>query len=81
MTKPLTHSLIIGTFQVALVAKNLPISEGDARMWVPSLGREDPLEEEMATPSSTPGRRSLAGYRMCGCKGSDMTEQLRTHTP
>ena len=52
MTKPLTHSLIIGTFQVALVAKNLPISEGDARMWVPSLGREDPLEEEMATHSS-----------------------------
>ena len=52
MTKPLTHSLIIGTFQVALVVKNLPISEGDARMWVPSLGREDPLEEEMATHSS-----------------------------
>ena len=53
MSKPLTHSLIIGTFQVALVVKNLPISEGDARMWVPSLGREDPLEKEMATHSST----------------------------
>ena len=35
--------------------------------WVPSLGQEDPLEEEMATHSSIPaweihGQRSLAGY-------------------
>ena len=76
MTKPLTHSLIIGTFQVALVAKNLPISEGDARMWVPSLGREDPLEEEMATHSSIlawripcteePGRLQFMGSQRVG---------------
>ena len=31
------------------MAKNLPANEGDA---VQSLGREDPLEEEMATHSS-----------------------------
>ena len=39
-------------------------------MWVPSLGQEDPPEEEMATHSSilawripwTRGQRSLAGY-------------------
>ena len=35
--------------------------------WVQSLGQEDPLEEEMATPSNifpekSHGERSLAGY-------------------
>ena len=42
-------------------------------MWVPSLGLEDPLEEEMATHSSNlPGKfhreRSLAGYSPWGRK-------------
>ena len=37
---------------VALVVKNPPISEGDTETWVLSLGREDPLEKEMATHSS-----------------------------
>ena len=32
--------------------KNLLANAGDARMQVRSLGREDPLEEEMATHSS-----------------------------
>ena len=46
---------------------------------VPSLGREDPLEEEMATCSSilageSHGQRSLAGYSPWGRKESDMTE-------
>ena len=45
-----------------------------------SLGREDPLEKEMATPSSilawkSPGQRSLAGYSPWGRKESDTTEQ------
>jgi len=35
-------------------------------MWVPSLGQEDPLEKEMATPVFLPGKyhgqRSLADY-------------------
>ena len=45
--------------------KNLPAKQ-ETR--VPSLGREDPLEEEMATHSSilawkkSHGQRSLAGY-------------------
>ena len=34
--------------QVVLVVKNLPANAGDIR----SLGREDPLEEDMATHSS-----------------------------
>ena len=47
--------------------------------WVPSLGREDPLEKEMAIHSSTiawkiPWRRSLVGYSPWGLKESDTTE-------
>ena len=38
--------------QATLVVKNLPASAGDIRMQVLSLGREDPLEEGMATHSS-----------------------------
>ena len=34
--------------QVALVVKSLSVQV----IWVPSLGREDPLEKEMATRSS-----------------------------
>ena len=37
---------------MVLVVKNLPANAGDTRDAVPSLGREDPLEEEMATHSS-----------------------------
>ena len=49
--------------------------------WVYSLGREDPLEKEMATHScilawKCHGQRSLAGYSPWGCKESDMTERL-----
>ena len=38
--------------------------------WVPSLGQEDPLEEETATHSSicagkSHGKRSLEGYSPC----------------
>ena len=53
--------------------------------WVRSLGQKDPLEEEMATHSSTlawtipcveePG----AGYSPRGRKESDTTEWLRFH--
>ena len=32
--------------------KNLPANAGDIRDVIPSLGREDPLEEGMATHSS-----------------------------
>ena len=46
---------------------------------VPSLSREDPLEEEMATPSSIlagaiPRTGSLADYRLWGCKELEPTE-------
>ena len=58
----------------------LPVQETqETRVW--SLGREDPLEEEMAPPQvflsgECHGQRSLAGYSPCGCKESDTTEWL-----
>ena len=36
------------------VVKNLPAMMETEETWVQSLGREDPLEEEMATHSVTP---------------------------
>ena len=54
------------------VVKNLPAMMETEETWVQSLGREDPLEEEMATHSMTPvivilpgkshGQRSLVDY-------------------
>ena len=40
--------------QVELVVKNLPANAGEVKRcgFDPSLGREDPLEKEMATHSS-----------------------------
>jgi len=37
-------------------------------MWVQSLGREDPLEKEMATLSSILARKSQTGYSPQGLK-------------
>ena len=55
-------------------------------MWetrVRSLGRENPLEKEMAPHSSTlgksHGRRSLVGCSPWGHKESNMTERLHLH--
>ena len=39
-------------FQVAQRVKNLPTMQETKETRVPSLGQEDPLEEEMATHSS-----------------------------
>ena len=53
--------------------------------WVQSLGREEPLEKEMATHSSTLAwenpmdRGSLASYSPWGRRESDMTERLHFH--
>ena len=54
-------------------------------MWVQSLGREDSLEEGMATyssilPGESHGQRSVAGYSPWGHKGSNTTERLSTYT-
>ena len=51
---------------------------------VPSLGREDPLEKEMATHSSILAWKVLwteepGALQSMGSKESDMTEWLSTH--
>ena len=63
---------------MAKMVKNLPAM---LETWVGSLGREDPLEEGMATHSSIlawgiplPGQRSLAGYSPWGHKELDTSE-------
>ena len=48
-------------------------------MWVPSLGQEDPLEEEMATHSSIlawkiPWTEEPGGYSLWGHKESDIIQ-------
>ena len=56
------------------VVKNPPASAGDTgKMWVQSLGPEDPLEKEMQPtpvflPGESHGQRSRAGRSPRGCK-------------
>ena len=58
--------------------KNLPAKQ---KMWVQSLGWEDPLEEEMAThavflPGESHGQGSLAGCSSWGPTELDVTERV-----
>ena len=60
---------------VAQMVENLPEEQ---KMWVGSLGQEDPLEEGMATCSrilsgKSHGQRSLVGYSPWGRKALYMT--------
>ena len=58
------------------MVKNLPARQGN---WVQSLGREDPLDNEMTYPlqysglENPHGQRSLAGYSLWHHKELDMT--------
>ena len=68
----------LSSFQVVQMVKCL-LTMWETRVW--SLGREDPLEKEMAPHSSTlagksHGLRSPVGYSPWHCKESDMTERL-----
>ena len=61
--------------------KNPPATQEAKEMRVWSLGREDPLEEGMATHSSvlagkSHGQRSLMGYDPWGHTQSDLTEAV-----
>ena len=63
---------------VAQLIKNLPAMR---ETWVPSLGWEDPLEDEMATQSSIlawriPRTEEPAGYSPSGRKESGTTKRL-----
>ena len=80
-----TEQLNTGTNIVLLTqqAKHLPAMQETKEMHVRSLGREDPLQENMAThfsflPEKSHGEVSLVGYSPKGCKEPDTTEQLST---
>ena len=72
-----SRSLRLGASLVAQMIKNLPAIQ-ESR--VQSLGREDPLENGMATPifmsGESHGQRSPSGYSLPGCKEADTTERL-----
>ena len=64
--------------------KNLCAVQEMQEAWARSLSREDPLEEEMATHSSTlawklPWTGSLVGDHRGSCQESDTTELVQTH--
>ena len=66
-----------------LVAQRLKHLLAMRETWVRSLGREDPLEKEMATHSSIlawriPWAEAPGGLQFMGSK-SDMTEKLNCH--
>ena len=72
------HFHFVFRSQVAQTVERLPTMQ---ETQVQSLGREDPLEKEMATTPvllhrESYGWRSLVGYSPWGCKESDMTERL-----
>ena len=59
------------------MVKRLPVMR---ESWVRSVGREDPLEKEIATHSSTlawkiPWTEEPGRLQSMGCKESDMTEK------
>ena len=67
---------IQGTSLVAQMVKYLPTMW---KTWIQSLGREDPLEKEMATHSSTltwkiPWTEEPGGLQSWGCEESDTIE-------
>ena len=71
-------------FQVAQMIKNQPANAGAAGDMVQSLGREDPLEQEMVTHSSVlaweiPWTEEPGGLQSVGHKESDTTESTE-HT-
>ena len=70
-----------GSFGVSLVAQRLKCLPAMRETQVRSLGQEDPLEEEMATHSSTlawriPWTESLMGYSPLGHRESGTTEAI-----
>ena len=67
-----------------MVAQRLKRLPAMWETWVPSLGREDPLEKETATHSRIlawriPWTEELCGLQSTSGKESDTTEQLHFH--
>ena len=71
----------MGTQGASLVAQRLKRLPAMRETWVQSLGREDPLEKEMATHSSIlawriPWTEEPGGLQSLGSLESDTTERL-----
>ena len=66
--------------RVCLVAQMVKNPPAMWETWVRSLGCEDPLEEGMATHSSILAWRIPQTEESWGCKKSDATARLNTHT-
>ena len=69
-TSDILSAIDYGMSLIAQLVKNLPAMQDT---WVQLLGREDPLEKEMATHSSIltwriTWTKSLAGYSPWDCK-------------
>ena len=67
-----------------LVVRNLPARQQTQETWVCSLGREDPLQEEMATHSSIltwkiPGTEEATGLESMGLQRV-RHDEATTHT-
>ena len=76
-----TEFFVFWASLLAQIARHLPAMW---ETWVRSLGREDPLEKEMATHSNIlaqriPWMEELSGLQSMGRKESDTTEQLHFH--
>ena len=70
--------------RASLVVQRLKRLPAMWETWVRSLGREDPLEKEMATHSSilawrVPWMEELGGLQSMGRKESDTTERCHFH--
>ena len=76
--------MLFQTGRASLVVQRLKCLPAMWETWVRSLGREDPLEEGMATYSSIlawriPWMEELGGLQSTGRKESDTTERLHFH--
>ena len=96
MAVSLENSLAFGARQVLgrgfpmVMVRNLLASAGDIRIWVRSLGGEDPLEEGMAIHSSIlawripwteePGGLQSMGSHRLTTKGNLVRARTHTHT-
>ena len=68
-----------GSYWAFLVAQTVKNSPAMPKTWVRSLGREDPLEEDMAThcrilARESPWTEEPGGYSLWGHKESDTPE-------
>ena len=80
----ISEFMILRNYTASLVAQRLKRLPAMWETWVRSLGREDPLEKEMATHSSIlawriPWMEELGGPQSMGRKESDTTERLHFH--